>query len=94
MNVHWTDGASADLRAIHEYLSSYSVERADEFVERIVLRSRQIGEFPLSGSIVGAFQLGQIRELFEHKYRIVYYVNPDEIQILGVLHASRDVLRD
>ncbi len=34
----------------------------------------------------------QIREIFEGPYRIVYYIKPDQIDVLAVIHGARDVL--
>jgi plasmid stabilization system protein ParE len=93
LNLYWTDGARADLRAIHRYISRYSDEHADSVIDRITQRSRQICQFPLSGTVLGVFKLGQIREIYEGKYRIIYYLSPADIQILGVLHSSLNLLR-
>lgn len=94
MNVYWTDGAVGDLRAVHDYVSQFSREYADALTKRITRRSRQISQFPLSGTKIIAFGLGQIREIYEDKYRIIYYLTPDEIQILAVLHSARNLLRE
>lgn len=94
MNVRWTENALADLSAIHAYVSQYSETYADSLIKRITNRLLQISAFPLAGTKLGNFGLGQIREIHEQKYRIVYYVTPDQIEVLGVIHSARNTLRD
>ena len=36
----------------------------------------------------------QVREVIEGSYRIIYYIKPDQIDVLAVIHAARDVLRE
>ena len=39
------------------------------------------------------YQIEQIREVIESPYRIIYYIKPGQIDVLAVLHAAQDVLR-
>jgi plasmid stabilization system protein ParE len=61
-------------------------------VDRITHRSIQIAEFPFLGRIVPEFELNQIREIFENSYRIIYYIKPEQIDILAVVHGSQNIL--
>jgi toxin ParE1/3/4 len=45
----------------------------------------------MSGRLVPEFDVGQIREVFEGPYRIIYYVRPDLIEVIGVGHMSREI---
>ncbi len=45
-----------------------------------------------SGRRVPEYDMEQIREIFEGPYRIVYYIKPDQIDVLAVIHGARDVL--
>jgi len=47
--------------------------------------------FPLSGRIVPEFETKQIREVIEGSYRIIYYLKPDQIDIIAVLHGSQQI---
>ena len=93
MNVHWTDTAQGHLDAIHDYIAQNSPEYAQRMVDRLTRRSQQIGDFPRSGRVVPEYQLEQIREVIEAPYRIIYYIKPDQIDVLAVLHAAQDALR-
>ena len=61
-------------------------------VDRLTRRSVQIGEFPLSGRTVPEYEMSQVREVIEGPYRIIYWVKPDQIDVLAVIHGARDVL--
>jgi len=47
--------------------------------------------FPLSGRIVPEFEIKEIREVIEGSYRIIYYIKPDQIDIIAVLHGSEQI---
>jgi plasmid stabilization system protein ParE len=48
---------------------------------------------PLLGAEVPEYVDADIRELFEHPYRIMYRVAGQEIQIIGAIHSSRRLPR-
>ena len=91
MKVVWTDTAKGNLRTIHKYIAQNSPAYADRMVDKLTARSNQIGAFPLSGRVVPEFDLGQIREVFEGSYRIIYHIRPDSIEVIGVVHMSREI---
>jgi toxin ParE1/3/4 len=72
-------------------LSQNSPQYAQRFVERLIRRSEQVANFPLSGRIVPEFETKQIREIIEGSYRIIYYLKSDKIDILAVLHGSQNI---
>jgi plasmid stabilization system protein ParE len=92
MNVHWTDTAQAHLDGIYQYIEQNSPEYAKRMVDRLTWRSQQIGSFPQSGRRVPEYQMEQIREVIEGPYRIIYYIKSDQIDVLAVIHAARNVL--
>jgi len=47
--------------------------------------------FPLSGRVVPEFEVGQIREVFQRPYRIIYHIRPDHVEVIGVIHMSRRI---
>ncbi len=91
MKVVWTDTAKGNLRTIHDYIAQNSPAYAKRLVDRLTNRSKQIDAFPLSGRIVPEFDVGQIREVLEHPYRIIYHIRPDRIEVVGVVHMSRRI---
>ena len=91
MKVVWTDTAKGNLRTIHRYIAQNSPAYANRMIDSLTARSKQIGTFPLSGRIVPEFDFGQIREVFQGPYRIIYHIRPDSIEVVGVVHMSREL---
>ena len=94
MNVHWTETAEAQLDAIYAYIAQDSKTFALRTVDQITRKSEQISQFPLSGRRVPEFDVNQIREIFYGSYRIIYHINPNQIDILAVIHGTMNVLQD
>ncbi len=91
MNVEWTDAALEQLWTIHEYLTQSSPEYAQRVVDRLTRRTQQIRTFPISGRVVPEFNKAQIREVIEGQYRIIYYIKPDQIDVLAVIHGAQQI---
>ncbi len=93
MNVHWTDTALRHLDAISRYIAQDSPAYAKRMVDRLTRRSQQIAEFPLSGRMVPEYEMTQIREVVEGPYRIIYYIKPNQLDVLAVIHGARNLPR-
>ncbi|MFN6468324.1 MAG: type II toxin-antitoxin system RelE/ParE family toxin [Nostoc sp. SerVER01] len=91
MKVYWTETAVENLSAIYTYIAQTSPQYAARIVDRITRRSEQIANFPLSGRIVSEFETEQIREVIEGSYRIIYYIKPEQIEVLAVIHGSQQI---
>jgi plasmid stabilization system protein ParE len=91
VKVHWTDTARDHLQAIHAYIARNSPQYALHVVDRLTRRSQQIAEFPLSGREVTEFGVPQIRQVLEGPFRIIYYIKPDQIDVLAVIHGARQI---
>lgn len=93
MNVHWTEAALSDLRAIEAYLARHSPRYAQSLIERIFTRSGELADHPQLGPMVSEYDDAALRELFEDPYRIVYRVLETQVDIVAVVHASRRIPR-
>jgi toxin ParE1/3/4 len=91
MKVFWTETAVNHLSFIYKYISQNSPQYAQRLVERLTRRSEQIANFPFSGRLVPEFETEQIREVIEGSYRIIYYIKPEQIDVIAVLHAARNI---
>jgi len=89
--LRWSEHAVAQLAAVAEYVSLSSPVYAEQLVDRIARRLDQAREFPESGRVVPEFARGEIRELIESPYRLVYRVRPDAIEVLSVLHGRQQL---
>ena len=79
------------MRTIKRFIAQNSPTYANRMIDKLTNRSKQIGAFPLSGRMVPEFEFGQIREVFEGPYRIIYHIRPDLIEVIGVVHMSREI---
>ena len=91
MTVVWTTKAQDHLDSIYAYIARDSSLYALRMVDRITRRSQQIADAPLSGRRVPEYQQEHIRELVEDSYRIIYFVRLEQIEILAVIHAARNI---
>jgi toxin ParE1/3/4 len=93
VSVTWTETAATQLQAIRDYLARSSPGYAQALAGRIVARTEGLDGYPLIGAEVPEYGDPEVREVFEHPYRILYRVVGTDVQILGVIHSSRRLPR-
>lgn len=88
MKGRLTDEAKAKLHAIRAHLAKDAPQqRANAMIDRIVRRAeRIIGDLPHVGRQVPGYQLNILREVLERSYRIIYRIQPNQIEVLTVMH--------
>ena len=80
--------AKQDMVDIWGYIASDSVERADQFLDRLYQKAETLLAFLLMGVEREFFSL---RSVIEGRYVLFYRLNGDDIELVRVLHSSRDV---
>ncbi len=90
MKVIWSARAVMDLEDIQAYIAQHNAPYALVFVTRLLEATRHLPEFPLSGRVMPEAQQPDIRELLFQDYRIVYRVKTAQIEIVTVVHGSRN----
>lgn len=91
MNIfYFAPPASADLEDIGDYIANDSQEAAERFIEKITNTCRMLAAHPLSGRARDEL-LANMRSFPVGNHVIFYDVQPDGVQILRVLHGSRDL---
>ena len=93
MSVAWTQTATDQLQAVRDYLALSSPGYAQALAGRIVTCTEALDGQPLLGSEVPEYGNPDIREVFEHPYRILYRVSGPDVQVIAVLHSSRQMPR-
>jgi toxin ParE1/3/4 len=91
MRVHWTNAARRHLQAIHDYIAQDSKRYARRMVDRLTRRSQQLSDHPLIGAKAEKYEEQDIREIFVKPYRLFYRVKSNQIDILAVIHAAREL---
>ena len=90
MKLLWTREALQQLIEIEDFIAKDNAERAAKFVDEIVEHVEALlpGE-PRMGRMVPEISNPDIRELIFKKYRIVYRVNKNNLEILTVFEGHR-----
>jgi plasmid stabilization system protein ParE len=91
MKLIWTDPSIEDLRAVRDYIGRDSDYYAADLVEQVVLCVERLLRFPKLGRVVPEAQDENIRELVHQNYRIIYRIAGERIEILTIVHGSRDL---
>ena len=91
--INWTFTGFETLQNVHEYLETYSTESADRFIDRIFAFCESFSTFPAAYPVC-RFQVFQQKgyrcAVFEKQY-IIVYKDTVRIEIIAVIHASRDM---
>lgn len=95
--VRWTDLALDDLDHAAGYLAETSRVYAAAFVRDVRAASRSLRDLAERGRVVPEIATAKVRELFVQRYRLIYRIQDDEIEIVAFIHGARDLttlLRD
>jgi len=91
VKVVWTTQAKQDLKAIYDYIAYDSEYYASEVIDAILKTEHRIDEYPTSGGIVRERMRKDIRQVKRYSYRIIYKILPTRIDVLTVVHESRNL---
>jgi addiction module RelE/StbE family toxin len=91
MKVVWTEPALADLEAIWEHIAADVPEHARRMVGRLLDAVEPLEDLPRMGRHIPEAEEPNLRELIVESYRIMYRVRPERVDILAVVHGSRDL---
>jgi addiction module RelE/StbE family toxin len=89
MKIRWTYEALERLIEIEEYISKDSPSRARQFVDQIIDHAELLSDKPRMGRSVPELTTPDIRELIFKKYRIVYRIKANHIEIVTVFEGHR-----
>ncbi len=89
MKIRWTHEALDQLIEIEDYISKDSPARAIQFVDQLIEHAESISDKPRVGRIVPELANPDIRELILKKYRIVYRLDKNYIEVLTVFEGHR-----
>lgn len=89
MKVNWTRKGCLRLQQIYDYIAADQPGNATNFIDQITRHVELLAEHPRQGKIVAKYQREDIREIYEGKYRIVYLIRSEQIDILTIRHSAR-----
>ncbi len=88
-SVAWSPRAVDDIDAIAAYIAEDSEAYAASVVRVILVKARNLSEFPCMGRVVPEFDDANVREVFAYSYRIIYEIADDTVTIATVVHGKR-----
>lgn len=89
MDVIWTDEALEYLEEIEAFIERDNPQKAESFVNHLIEQGELIAHNPHMGRMVPEISNPEIRELIIRKYRIVYRVHYQKIEILTVFEGHK-----
>ena len=89
MKIKWTQEALDRLIEIEEYISKDSPSLAVQFVDQLIEHAEVVSDKPRIGRTIPELANPDIRELVFKKYRIVYRLQANCIEILTVFEGHR-----
>ena len=89
VTIRWSDDALEDLDAISQYISQDAPENAKLFVKKVFEKVEYISDFPYAGRQVPEKGNKNLREILYNKYRIIYEIKEDILEVLTIIHQSR-----
>jgi len=92
MKIHWSEIAEADLDDIYDYIARDVPYYAELFVDKLIEATDKLEDHPRMGRRVPeADHRDDVRELIVQGYRIIYLLQTGQLQILTIIHGSRNL---
>ena len=91
--VVWTDQAQRMRDAAIAYVAQDSRPAAQRLLIRALDTAASLDILSERGRVVPEFNQPTVRELFVHRYRLIYEVTSAEVQVLAFVHGARDLTR-
>ena len=89
LSVHWSTRALERVSEAGDYLAQYDAVNAERWVEDLFEKLEQVAVLPGMGRIVPELGRSEIREVFHHKYRVIYKIKATRIEVLTVRHMRQ-----
>ena len=92
--IVWTRRAQRELGEAVEFITrDDSVGAALRILDDALSAARSLELLALRGRAVPEINDPALREILVHRYRLMYLVLPDSVEILAFIHSARDFER-
>jgi len=88
--VVWAESAYAALDEVIAHIAQDSRQAAVRVLDRALEAAAGLATFPERGRVVPELADPTIREVFVHRYRLLYRVERDHVVVVAFLHGARD----
>jgi toxin ParE1/3/4 len=93
MKILWSTPAVDDLESIQDFIARDSQYYAASFIDKILHAIDTLQDLSGIGRRVPEADEPNIRELLFQSYRIMYRITNDTVQMIAIIHGSRDISR-
>jgi toxin ParE1/3/4 len=90
MKVVITESAQTDLDEIPDYIAADNPGRAFSFIDELMNRCHELGDFPEAYPLVPRYEHQGFRRRVYGNYLIFYRVRSDRVEVLRLVHGARD----
>ncbi len=91
--VKWSLAAKGDLAAIRDYYETVSPDYTRTIVGKLYEAVLQLEAFPRMGRRVPELEMEDFRELIVERYRVVYLVSGEDVNVLAIAHSRQDLAK-
>ena len=88
--VVWAESAQGALDEVISYIATDSRANAARVLERALTTARNLSALADRGRVVPEINHSAIREVFVFRYRMMYRVEADRVEIVAFVHGARD----
>ncbi|HUE01792.1 MAG TPA: type II toxin-antitoxin system RelE/ParE family toxin [Bryobacteraceae bacterium] len=92
--VRWTAPAYADLFEILDFVAAHRPDTARRLGRELLAQSKSLSKNALRGRVAPELldqEITTYREILVSRYRVIYQLHPEAVQIAAVMDASWDV---
>lgn len=89
--IVWTLRAAADLESIVEYIFRDSEFYATAVARELIAAARTLTTFAERGRRVPEFEDPTVRQIIVRRYRLIYRVKPQRIEVLRIIHGAQQM---
>jgi toxin ParE1/3/4 len=90
--VIWLRQSVIELNRNIDFVAVESPQNAKKVAAEIYARVAKLKDFPRQGSLyLKRISQREIRQIYVYRWRIIYELNAEEIQILRVIHMSQNL---
>jgi plasmid stabilization system protein ParE len=79
------------LDDVVSYIAQDSRPAAERLLIQALEAASSLDVFSERGRVVAELDQPNVRQLLVHRYRLIYEVTPDEVQVLAFVHGARRI---